>query len=121
MLDGEIKETKQPTQDKINFVGSTTAEPKADINKDPLYQIFNILAKIGGFYSFLNLVFGSISNFVNDTLMKIDVIKKIKSKVATSNIKKMKLSCLASRQQSKIKPVLIAEESKRNYSNKKQK
>ena len=98
-----------PPQESINFVESTTSKESEE------YQILHtlhILALIGGFYSFLNLMFGTITCFINDTFMKMEFINQIKSKISNSKVAKMGLYKEWSPKDSKVMPVNLLEETK---------
>ena len=71
-----------------------------------------MLAKIGGFYSLLKLVFGVIAGFVNNTLMKLELINTLKSKISESKTNKFRNNSSVPKNSAKIKPLTVIEEEK---------
>ena len=71
-----------------------------------------MLAKIGGFYSLLKLVFGVVAGFVNNTLMKLELINTLKSKISESKIKKFRNYSSIPKSDFKIQPLTVIEEEK---------
>lgn len=62
-------------------VGKTVTESEKEEKYDaPLYRAFFIMAQVGGFYSFLKLVFGSLYSLFLDKLMSTEFINKLKIK-----------------------------------------
>ena len=92
---------------------TSTSETKSE-SEDGLYNLLNILAKIGGFYSFMNLVFGAVAGFVNNTLMKVELINQIKSKISNSKTNIFRINNSSTKSQSKIQPLSVIEEEKIN-------
>ena len=94
---------------------TSTSETKSE-SEDGLYNLLNILAKIGGFYSFMNLVFGAAAGFVNNTLMKVELINQIKSKISNSKTNKFRYYNSSTKSQSKIQPLTVIEEEEKSPS-----
>ena len=71
-----------------------------------MFKVFCILAQIGGFYTFLQLIFGTISKFINENLMKMEFINQLKLKISNSKVIKPENTS------SKVKPLNVIEEYK---------
>ena len=92
---------------------ATPFEPAHNFN-DVCYNLFDLFAKIGGFFSFLKLVFGAVTGFVNNTLMKVELINKIKSKILLSKFNKFKTYSTMAKSNTRVQPLTIIEEEKRS-------
>lgn len=61
--------------------GRTVIESEKEEKYDePFYRAFFIMAQVGGFYSFLKLIFGGIYSLFLDRLMITEFINKLKIK-----------------------------------------
>ena len=94
-----------PETTKFDQTTNTSTSEAKSKSEDVLYNLLNILAKIGGFYSFLNLVFGAVAGFVNNTLMKVELINQIKLKILNSKTNKFRYYNSSTKSQSKIQPL----------------
>ena len=101
-----------PETTKFDQTTNTSTSEAKSKSEDVLYNLLNILAKIGGFYSFLNLVFGAVAGFVNNTLMKVELINQIKLKILNSKTNKFRYYNSSTKSQSKIQPLSVIEEEK---------
>ena len=90
----------------------TTFETVNNFN-NVAYNVFDLLAKIGEFYSFLKLIFGAVTGFANNTLMKIELINKMKSKISSSKFNNFKRISTMAKSNAKIQPFTVIEEEKR--------
>ena len=54
----------------------TETVEKSDENDSVLYQLFFILSQLGGFYSFLKLIFGSVINKLYESMLMVDLVNK---------------------------------------------
>ena len=96
--------------------GRTVIESEKEEKYDePFYRAFFIMAQVGGFYSFLKLVFGSIYSLFLDKLMTTEFINKLKIKrnknedhrksmyVSKGNFKNSKIEPLSHKENQKSK------------------
>ena len=69
----------QPIVDVNNtrrMLDTTQTETVEKDNDSVLYQIFFILSQLGGFYSFLKLIFGSVINKLYESMLMVDLVNK---------------------------------------------
>ena len=111
MLSNDMSASSNSNKVNLDQSNTDTSTKETD---NGLYNIFNILAKIGGFYSFLNLVFGGVTSYLNRTLMKMEFINQIKSKIASSKVMNLELYKSNFMPNSKIRQKSLIEESKDN-------
>ena len=89
-----IKQTinYQPTASTNNtrrMLDTTQTEAvEENENHSILYQMFFILSQIGGFYSFLKLVFGSVINRIYDSMLMVDLVNKYNQIVRQTKLSK---------------------------------
>ena len=102
MLSNDMLASSNSSKANLDQSNSNTSTCGTD---NGLYAIFNILAKIGGFYSFLNLFFGGVTGYLNRTLMKMEFINQIKSKIATSKVTNFELYKSSIMPNSKVKQI----------------
>ena len=93
-------------------VKDATFETTNNFN-DAAYNVFDLLAKIGGFCSLLKFVFGSVTGFVNNTLIKVELINKIKSKISSSKLDQFKTYITMAKNKTRVHPLTVIEEEKR--------
>ena len=72
------------SQFHANFVEANATEVNSEIEENSFYKTFNILTKIGGFCFLLNFVFGSVCRIINEFVMKVEIIKRIKSELKSN-------------------------------------
>ena len=93
--------------------GKDTTFENANNFNDVAYSMFDLLAKIGGFCSFLKFVFGAVTSFVNNTLIKVELINKIKTKISSSKFNKLKTYITITKNNARVQPLTVIEEEKR--------
>ena len=66
------------TNNTRRMLDSTQTETveKSDENDSVLYQMFFTLSQLGGFYSFLKLIFGSVINKLYESMLMVDLVNK---------------------------------------------
>mmetsp|Transcript_25768 Transcript_25768/g.29671 ORF Transcript_25768/g.29671 Transcript_25768/m.29671 type:complete len:191 (+) Transcript_25768:756-1328(+) len=105
------------TSATTNSTKSVTIEAK-EVNSDALYQALHVMAQLGGLYSFLKLVFGSVLGVLYEKLMKMEIINALNSKKDKKRVSRMNNYKTIDLQTSKIKPIGLIEESKQKSYNK---
>jgi hypothetical protein len=82
----EQYENYQPVMDEVRRnLDTVTVEEKEKGGKGPLYDLFFVMAQLGGFYSFLKLILGGIFEKCYNSMLLADLVNRFNKSAATKD------------------------------------
>ena len=87
----------QPVLNSRRMLDTTQTETTERENNSFLYNLFFVLSQLGGFYSFLKLIFSSFLNKIYESMLMVDFVNKYKENEIKSK-QKRKLNVRTQRQ-----------------------